>query len=594
MSYRLPSLAQPQAKSYTTAMSKKKPISKLKIVGLALAIGLFLLLSVGRGLIASLFETHYARTRARHLEAVRERIAKQDRQIAERIRGKVAAHEVVANPTDIGGQGDIRFDAPVFYPGVNEPMPEPTTRIVLLPETANDRTGHDDAVRINQAIAQVTAPAEITLRAGVYIIQSPIILKSGVVLRGEGMRKTVLFSLNGENCIALRGDATEIETEVQSGADRNSDVLTVADASAFKAGDMVRVYAKVPAYVLHWGQVGNVAEVTDEHTLRLDKALRLTCHGGYPVYVRVFRPIRSAGIESLTLETSAPAPDKRGNMHGVQIDRAVNCWVRGCEFSHSRTSHIWVADSRFVTVEGNYFHHGWGYRKNQGYGICLADYATDCLVADNAYDTLRHAMIAKTGANGNVFAYNYSVGNNPQGNKDDSCDLSIHGLYAHSNLVEGNVIQFAQSSDYFGSAGPLITFFRNRVEGLGILITYSSHFPVIVGNDFVRGGIYVELRTVGLAIEGNKLRGRDIPSKIIYDGYQCPQYDAREYPNGRPKLRASLFLDDPPEFLKDTPWPPFGPDVTGESVLPAEKRHREIYSTWSKTAVLEKTGTVPR
>ena len=125
---------------------------------------------------------------------------------------------------------------------------------------------------------------------------------------------------------------------------------------------------------------------------------------------------------------------------------------------------------------------------------------------DNVFETLRHAMMVKQGASGNVFAYNYSIKNNPQQSQyNTSCDFSAHGGYPYMNLVEGNSMQFAQSSDMWGPAGPLQTFFRNKVNDTGgIAIGWKSHFPVIVGNSLERGGVYIEKNTIRPIVSHNR------------------------------------------------------------------------------------------
>jgi len=193
-------------------------------------------------------------------------------------------------------------------------------------------------------------------------------------------------------------------------------------------------------------------------------------------------------------------------------------------------------------------------------------------------------MIMKAGANGNVSAYNYSTENNPQQNKDDSSDFSAHGGYPYMNLVEGNVLQFAHSSDCFGPAGPLQTFFRNRVEGKGIIISLESHFPVVVANLLTKGGIYLEDATVGAMILANEMKNPNLPQKVIYEEQRC--WRVKDFARPDLEIPASLYASEKPAFLDDIQWPCFGPDVEPENVeLPAEKRFRETFNHWPDSAV---------
>jgi len=573
----------------------RKRYRRIKVAGLLIGAAAILFCALGQGFLKQLVYERLVRSHQREfLRRAERRAAAAARKLREtelRVRAEFHAHERVVNPETVGGKGDIEILTSDYSPGISEEPPEPTSRIVLHPETSGRPYLKDDSIRINDAIRRSQPPAQIMLRAGLYEIRNPIVLKSGVVLRGEGMRRTILLSTRPGHCIRMRGEDGQVETEVLAGAVRGSDLLEVAEAPGFKPGDLVRVYAapaKNAASRAFRGQVVQLTEVRSTGVLRIDRPLRLTCQSSTRARVRLLRPIRFAGVESLTIETRPPealSPSKPADCHGIEIDKALDCRVRDCELSHARTSHIWVTDSRFVTIERCWLHHGWRYVKPYAYGICLADYVSDCLVIDNTLEMLRHAMIVKAGANGNVYAYNYSTRNNPQRNKDDSCDFSAHGFYAHANLIEGNVLQFAQSSDYFGASGPLMTFFRNRVEGLGILITYASHFPVVVGNELQRGGVYIERDTVGIAAAGNLMRTAAIPEKIIYDTGHCPRRRESAYAAGFPKLIPSLFLSEKPDFLGATPWPCFGPDVaTDDVLLPARKRYIETYSKLSPTA----------
>ena len=67
--------------------------------------------------------------------------------------------------------------------------------------------------------------------------------------------------------------------------------------------------------------------------------------------------------------------------------------------------------SSHLEVTGSYFHDAYMYdgTGTKGYGITLNNHSGLCLVSNNIFKHLRHAMMTKTGANGNVFAYNYSI-----------------------------------------------------------------------------------------------------------------------------------------------------------------------------------------
>lgn len=68
-----------------------------------------------------------------------------------------------------------------------------------------------------------------------------------------------------------------------------------------------------------------------------------------------------------------------------------------------------MGNSSHITISGSYFHDAFDYGGDgSGYGVEVCNYTSDCRIENNILHTLRHAMIAHEGANGNVFGYNYS------------------------------------------------------------------------------------------------------------------------------------------------------------------------------------------
>ena len=526
---------------------------------------------------------HQQREAARRVVLIEAAAENRLKETESRVKAEFAGQEVILNPPFVGGTNDIRALVSHYAPGVSRTVPESSAEVILHPLEPVNGAIQDDAIRINEAIENASRPAVIHLAEGRYEIRSPVGLRSGIVLRGEGMRRTVVISTQPAGQIHIIGQADPEAAAILSGGECGTRRMVLDHTDGFARGDMVRVFSATdtgsnPAFR---GQIAAIAAVVAPNTLRLDRPLRLTCPP--PVRIQRMLPIRFAGVESMTIHTREPDTENpvaypAADRHTIKVDKAVDCWVRDCELSFSRTSHVWITDSRFVTVEGCYMHHGWRYDSPHGYGICLADFTSDCLVADNVFAALRHAMIVKAGANGNVFAYNFSTENNPQNNKDDSCDFSAHGFYAHANLLEGNVLQFAQSSDNFGPSGPLMTFFRNRIEGMGILITNQSHFPVIAGNVFDRGGVYMERGIVGSLAVGNVKSETPLRDTFVYNEFKVFRHDE---PRRAPALIPSLFLKHKPDFLADTPWPCFGPDVSPDTVLPAQQRYTDTYQHWT-------------
>ncbi|MBN1927748.1 MAG: T9SS type A sorting domain-containing protein, partial [Prolixibacteraceae bacterium] len=266
----------------------------------------------------------------------------------------------------------------------------------------------------------------------------------------------------------------------------------------------------------------------------------------YNVRAKPAKMITGAGLENLKVERL-----DNGNDYNLRFYYAANCWIRNIEGSFSDRGHVEILFSSHIEVRDSYFHHAYDYGGGgHGYGVNLADHPSDCLIENNIFHFLRHSFLAKEGAIGNVFAYNYS--REPNGNPND---IAMHGHYGMYNLIEGNIVQKIIAGDYWGPSGPGNTFFRNRVETNHIVIQDYTHMQNIIGNEIVTGGI---------SISGDSKetwRHSNHNSKVLLDDY----FDG--------VLPPSLYLDEKPAFFGSLPWPAIGPESeTNEHTIPAKKR----------------------
>ena len=337
-------------------------------------------------------------------------------------------------------------------------------------------------------------------------------------------------------------------------------------------------YLGGPEVIGHISQVVSITGRPADNRFTVQPRVRLQYPSELNPYVKIISPVVEAGLENMTLVTLHPA----GAQTSVEVRGALNCWIANCEITRSRHSLICVAESKNISVTGCFLHDGWRFDGEHGlwgYGLRLTDGTSDCLVSDNVFSKLRHAMVVQRGANGNVFSMNYSINHNPQENRAGSADFSAHGGVPYMNLVESNVLQYIQSSDNFGCAGPLQTFFRNRVCGEGILIALKSHFPVVIGNMLDGGLVYMEPRTLGGVFSANKTSAIGAPMLIFQNARYAPVPCGDEVDDNA-DIPASLYLSEKPNFLGRTAWPCFGPDVVVEAVLPAQRRYETQYIAW--------------
>ena len=473
-----------------------------------------------------------------------------------------------------------------WRPGVEGGIPEYPVRMAIDPEDLPTGEGSNSAPVIQGAIDTITTPGVILLPEGTFHLTEGILMRSGVVLRGRGLDKTrLIFNAPrlgrdpgtwGRGAISFDGEWTDEPRPILAGYEAGSRELVLESTDGLEPGQMVRVDAKsdleemygVASYGEHhiedWMEAGRtyarravhqivrIEEVRGE-TIILDVPLRLSRMHLEPK-LRPMNTLKGAGVEALHLTRLDTAP---GSI--IRFSRAENCWVRDCETYLANRSHISMGGSRFITIESNYIHDAHDFSGGHAYGVTAG---SDCLVWNNVFRRLRHAMVTSFGANGNVWAYNFSHEQDQDG-RHRLRDISVHGHFPHMELFEGNVAEFATSSDWWGAAGPLITFFRNRFDttlnhkpdhggwNAPLQILNGSHRQNVVGNSMVSGqGIEVADDCKDAFVEANLVRG-----EMVWNALE---------PEGR-RLRDSLFLESPPPFWGNIPWPAIGADVDAEN-----------------------------
>jgi len=361
----------------------------------------------------------------------------------------------------------------------------------------------DDYPAVSGAIASVGGHGGVVyFPAGVYLLNSRISLPGGVVLRGQRSETTCLkFDVTG-HCITVLG-AAYVYQPVLSGYTNRSSAIEVSDGNEFTAGDYAQIREESdPAWGMSsWadyapGQIVRITSVAS-NTLSVDNSLRLEFKAAWNPEIRRIVPATNAGIENLKIERvlNGDIP----NLYTVYFLLAARCWVRGVESYNGFGAHIGIVVATQIEVSGCYFHHAHSYGGGgSGYGIKIQAHSGECLTENNIFSHLRHAMLLQYGANGNVFGYNYSrEPTRTEWPSDYGADISCHGNYPFANLFEGNVCQNLQVDASHGANGPHNTFFRNRVDNYGIVISENrSDSQNLVGNEITGTSAFHGLYTL--------------------------------------------------------------------------------------------------
>jgi len=451
--------------------------------------------------------------------------------------------------------------------------PVKTVSIMDFDGVADGKTDNSDALK--QAIASFQKGAGTVLfPAGIYLFNNIIVLPDSIQLKGGGSNVTVLkFDLNKQpkNCISISGIAENHFVRLKGGYSFGSAKILSDSASYFHVGDWVEIlenngnWNTVPA---DWAKqsVGQIAEVKDVagDTVILGNPLRITYQDNLKPRLQRIEPVKNVAVSCLKIiRIDRPA---EGGGYNIFLDYTVNSRIAGVESDTSSGSHVYISRSAQIKVEGCYFHHAFAYDgvSTHGYGVTLAHHSSGCLIVNNIFVHLRHAMMVKTGANGNVFAYNYS--RDPfrsEAISDLSGDISLHGHYPFANLFEGNIVQNIIIDHYWGPSGSLNTFFRNRAELWGIIMTQSVTIETsdqnFVGNEctntsFLHGQF--ALKGADNFVYANNILGVIIPA------------------SSGELADSSYYLSKRPDFWEtDEHWPDIGlPNELGTGVIPAKQR----------------------
>jgi hypothetical protein len=449
----------------------------------------------------------------------------------------------------------------------------PATELNVMDYGATGNGTTDDSPAVLSAISALGGePGYIYFPPGSFLMNSSITLPDSVILKGlSSDSSSLIFDFNGtsQNCITMQGAISSVFIQIDGGYIKGSDWILSDSAFILSSGDyaeMIEENGDWDDNPASWaaqsvGQIMQVDTVKGD-TIFLCSPLRITYDPELDPRIRKITPRFHAGVECLKIKRF----DQSASGANIMISRAAYCSVRGVESDVSVSAHVDIFTSTRILVEGCYFHHAFEYNgsSKHGYGVILNAHAGECLITNNIFRYLRHAMMVKTGANGNVFSYNYSREvHRSEWPNNYGGDISLHGHFAYANLFEGNIVQNIIVDHYWGPSGPFNTFFRNRAETYGIIFTAgnptTSDSNHIIGNEVIYNGfIWGPYDITG---NGHIEHGNNIDGTIT--------------PTGTGTLAdTSYYLEGEPAFwdISDS-WPSVGiPNTLGAESIPARVR----------------------
>lgn len=411
--------------------------------------------------------------------------------------------------------------------------------------------------------------AILNFPSGDFLFRETVNLPSNLVIRGEGAESTTFhFDLDGSgHSFAIQGQNDNTSTSsIIDDAWKDNEFIKVDDPNLFAPGDWIRILLNDSSLVTSsWAYktVGQVVQINaiENNKLFLGSPLRMDYNLAKTPYVVKMLPAENIGIECLKIQRiDNTAPAQTSNIY---FEYAVNCWVKGIESENCTFSHIQARRSSNLHISSSYFHHGFEYGGNgRAYGVMLHITTNECRVEDNIFEHLRHSMIVQAGANGNVFAYNYSHSPFWDSTPSNSAgDAVLHGNYVYTNLFEQNVCQNIVIDNSHGPNGPFNTFFRNRAERYGIFFS-STNSPDqnFLGNEITNTSLPYSFVNYTIQGGGHFIHGNNNKGTI--------------HPSGTDVLLDSSYAyAQQPEFVSNGQWAGIGtPNIMGTSFIPAYDR----------------------
>jgi len=384
----------------------------------------------------------------------------------------------------------------------------------------DDESGNDDD-RIAAALLKAknaSGTSIIYFPCRNYYFTKPINLKfntdptkdgSNIIFQGEGSDKTILnFTVTRDSaCFNIIGQTNGSTLDLDNDVIMKTKSIT-GSLGTLSIGDWIHLceYSFDDNYSGN-GYVGQINRIESVIPIGFDMTYEAskTYLEENDLWVRKILPITNVGIENLKilrLDTQKSQCYHWGEGNNINFNYAVNCWVKGIEMEYTCRHHLVISRSSHIEVSGCFIHHARGYgRTSYGNGTILGSSSTNCLIENNIFRRLRHAMMVGSGANSNVFTYNFSTeqiaryhsNECEEGTDYPDSDICLHGRYPYANLFEHNEIEFIEADDTHGLNGPYNVFFRNCVYdyhklnildgiGWGEIALYYSPSTAVLGN----------------------------------------------------------------------------------------------------------------
>jgi len=382
----------------------------------------------------------------------------------------------------------------LWHPGIPGGIPARTTICATVSAAAYGNGGQDATDGIQNAIARCPAGQVVQLSAGEFKITRPLIISTGIVLRGQGPARTRLKMPAGTNAnlvtIGTRWFKLFGSTDLAGDALKGSRSVTLVRNPGLARGEIVLVDQLTDPSITRWGAksppgspsrawftrperpIGQVMEIesVSGSTVSFTTPFHIDMKRTFAAQLSRFSnsesgprvpSVRYAGLEDLYVSGGSQG---QGN---VKLANAAYSWVKNIESDFQDGDSVSIDGSFRCVVRDSYVHStqtpqpGGG-----GYGISFAWYSADNLVENNVVWNMNKVMVMRASGGGNVIGYNYMedgwIGYNPRW-MEVGLNAS-HMTTPHFELFEGNQSFNFDGDNTWGNA-VYVTVFRNHLTG---------------------------------------------------------------------------------------------------------------------------------
>lgn len=401
--------------------------------------------------------------------------------------------------------------------GRNQVYPENTNRLDF-----NDLLIKSGGLTPDQVMAKIISEnpdgAFIYFAAGVYHFDKMIKLPSNYELQGESTKSTQLvFHLEEKSdAIAAMGSYSTNEILLELTPKMGDSVLFFTDSN-IQANDWILLRDDDSNLVTSsWamgktGQIVQIKEVSGDSVL-LNGYIKRDFKG--QVVSTKLRMVENVKLTNLSIVNNTQTDHHTSNIH---FSYANNCSVYGVSSTYANYAHILFEFSANCEVQNSKFQlaHDYG-NGGKGYGVVLQFAAGECLIKENEFNTLRHAIVLQAGVSGNKIQFNYSTNPFWEGvflPKHSAGDIVLHGNYPYLNLITQNTCQNLVIDNSHGPNGPNNVFRLNFIESYGLIMNRNSAYTpqYFIQNKITGKGLFkgkFRIKGKGHILQENSVNGK--------------------------------------------------------------------------------------